>query len=243
MKLVEVKKAAKPLCVDFELLSSAKDKQSLDLFLRMNVFAHSVESRFGSIQVAVKTLRLQLNLKNCRMPSGSRSLVPNLPAAIDKTRTMSTTSKSKTASSSESGITGSIDEKGPGIKANSKTKSGREQVSEAGVEDEFETSDCQVAAAGFEDAPSWQFTDKAGAGVLTGGFKRKRLGKLDIAAQPSSVEAEFKVESRDVLLTGKSGVFPAEMSNSVNRVWKIVLCRWLRARLKPNINQRSYEVQ
>lgn len=222
-----------PECVFLKIQPVEKISNSVDLHLTINFDETKQRFKLGTVWFGLRGGDLNVDIKNGRILYESRLLKKSFDIELKIKREMEVDEiyKQETARSGSGEI---------GIKAGS-LKSSRSKSDnmedKKRIHDSFEYNLCQITTKGTETNPIWSFKSKTGEKYLIGSLVDKNFGTINIEKKPFCAVVTFVAFSRDIIITGTSGIWPDKITTNKKSIIEILLKRWLEYILNPYLSQ------
>jgi hypothetical protein len=234
----------KTACADFELgFDQPRKGPGIALHLWIYFSTTLVKTKFGDIALRVKRCRLCLHLSNATIPLKDRGLKAVMPLKSARTIETVRSHTDSAARGSDLKASAELSAEGPTISGGLGSSQSWKTKNEDVLKCQYSFVAAQVQAGGTETKPCWDFCDETGGGALLGGIDDQYLGKLTLSGEPCKIRGSIETSPRDIVLEGRSGVFPASLNDSDRAVRLLLFLGCLKGYVNPYLCERCYEVK
>lgn len=196
--------------------------------------------KIGKIWFGLKSGELCLNINNGKIPYEDRALKSHLEIKYDTTREIKSIKTKKDSSELAGDLGSSIKEMKPTISAKITPKSGKSIEGTEQIQETFPYTKWQITTKGSEKEPIWCFKCATNI-ILNGTLQNEKLGTVRLSEKYCSLQAEFKVSMRDIVITNCEWIFPIEISENKKSIIKLIILRYLANELNPYLSRQVLE--
>jgi hypothetical protein len=235
-------------CADFELgLDHPRDGPGIALHLWVYFSTTLVEINFvkmkiGVLALTVKRCRLCLDLTNATISLKDRGLKAAMPLKTVRTIETSQSHSDSAARGADLKASAKLSAEGPTVSGGFQSSQSWKTKDENALKYQYSFVAAQVQAGGTATKPCWDFCDESGGGSLLGGIENKCLGKLTLSGGPCEIRGTIEVFPRDIVLEGRSGIFPTSLNENDRIVRILLFLNFLDEYVHPYLCERRYEV-